>query len=87
MKSFAEFRGMKLDDHLQLLRANSRDDHRGLMKELNIAVNYQADQVSVHGIELLVFDKKGRYVRRYANTHWNDETVIGDVEKLIRESM
>jgi protein SCO1/2 len=87
MESFATVRGMTPDGCLQLLRANSRNDHRRLMTELRVAVNYQADQVNVHGIELLEFDRKGRYVRRFAHTHWNTEEVVRDLQELVNEPL
>jgi len=56
-----------------------------LLRDLDVGVSYGAGQVALHGIELLLFDAKGRLARRYRNTHWEDERVLADLRALVDE--
>ena len=84
LKSFGKNRGMDLSQQAVMLRALGKD-HDRLLQKLEVAVNYGGGRVSVHGVQLYLFDKKGRYVRKYNNLIWDEKTVINDLKKLAKE--
>ncbi|GJM33357.1 MAG: hypothetical protein DHS20C18_23580 [Saprospiraceae bacterium] len=85
MKSFAEVRGVKLDQQVQVVKVADRKNQQKLVNALGISVSYNEGQVAMHGIELLLLDKNGKYVRKYTNTHWRVGMVIEDLKRLLDE--
>jgi protein SCO1 len=86
MLSFAQVRGVDVRrSQIKLLKVNDPKQHDLLMRRLSVPVSYQAINVSIHGIEILLFDKNGRYVRRYSNVHWEESSIVADIEQLLEE--
>ena len=53
-----------------------------LFDDLGVSVNFNAEGVNIHGIQLFLFDKEGRFVRRYHTLIWNNTEVVADLKKL-----
>ena len=48
-------------------------------------MNFADQRPNVHAIELLLFDRAGRFVRQYRDVMWDEETVIADLRRLAAE--
>jgi cytochrome oxidase Cu insertion factor (SCO1/SenC/PrrC family) len=56
-----------------------------LFEALNLSVNFDEKGVSIHGLELLILDRQGRFVRKYSTLIWENEKVMVDFKRLIEE--
>ena len=52
-----------------------------------MGVAHYEGEVVLHDIELILFDKKGRMVRRNSNTKKNEAQLIEDLRRLSKEDM
>jgi protein SCO1/2 len=84
VKRFSESLGLRPGPQAMLLRVDRADLDR-LLADLQVAVSYGADRVSVHGIQLYLFDRRGRYVRDYRSVVWDQAAVLADLERLAGE--
>ena len=82
LKTFAfthEFRGTP---RAMLLRSQTREP---LFSNLNVRVNHSKRDVSLHGIQLILLDKQGRFVRTYHSRLWDNAQVLSDLARLAAE--
>lgn len=84
LKRFGEVLGMR-QGHQAMLLQMARADLDRLLNDLQVAVSYGADRVSVHGVQLYLFDRRGRYVRDYHSVAWDEAEVVADLGRLAGE--
>jgi protein SCO1 len=84
LRKFAQVNGMKSSSKAVLLRPEPQGKAR-LFKDLNVRVNYNERGVNLHGIQLILLDKQGRYVRTYHTLLWDNAQVIADLARLAAE--
>lgn len=86
MKTFAEDRGVDEGSHITLLKLSKLQDNGRFLREMNAAVSYQvSSMVSFHGVELLLLDKRGGFVRRYLDFVQDRQMVVEDMKRLLLE--
>ena len=74
------------DDHALLVRPDNEQKQR-FFRALDIAVNYNTGSVTIHRIQLLLFDGRGRYVRSYQSLMWDNDRVVQDLQRLTDEPL
>jgi cytochrome oxidase Cu insertion factor (SCO1/SenC/PrrC family) len=79
LASTHEFRGTP---RAMLLRSQTREP---VFRNLNVRVNHNERGVSLHGIQLILLDKQGRYVRTYHSLLWDNAQVLNDLARLAAE--
>jgi protein SCO1/2 len=84
LTNYAEARGLDLGVNARMLRPAVADLQQ-LCERLRVNVSFNAGAVSVHGVQAVLLDRQGRFVRVYHSTHWEDEQVLADVRELLRE--
>jgi protein SCO1/2 len=77
--------GIRLDGRTLMLRPDPQRK-RELFDELDVAVSFGRRDVSIHGIQLILLDKHGRYVRTYRTLIWENAKVIEDLKRLAGET-
>jgi protein SCO1/2 len=82
---FGNIHGFQLTDRALMLRASAEDLER-LERTLDVPVNHGAGQINGHAVVLYLFDRQGRYVRRYQSAGWDDADVVADLKRLVAES-
>ena len=85
---YGEKRGLRLKKEITpnafMLRATN-GNNRKLLKSLKVNANYGLGEINVHGIEMILLDKKGKVAKKYCHTFWNDNELIKDIEILLNE--
>ena len=84
LRDYGESMGVHFSDRMRMLQVNLGKQHE-LTKALDIPVSYQNGWVSMHGIALILFDRQGRFVRRYHTTMWDNDDVFRDLQRLAEE--
>jgi cytochrome oxidase Cu insertion factor (SCO1/SenC/PrrC family) len=84
LRKFAQLNGMKSTSKAVLLRPEQQAKER-LFKDLSVRVNYNERGVNLHGIQLILLDKQGRYVRTYHTLLWDNDQVARDLARLAAE--
>ncbi|MEM9545067.1 MAG: SCO family protein [Bacteroidota bacterium] len=84
INNYFENRQYYYDNYSHILSGNN-DKLICFFKDLNLGVSHFNSDVILHDIELLLFDKKGRFVRKYKKTHWNNNLLFEDLSKLSKE--
>jgi len=84
LKTFASIHGfgrmpraMLLPTHLQTREL--------VFIDLKVRANHNERGVSLHGIQLILLDKEGRYVRTYHSLLWDNAQVLTDLARLAAE--
>ena len=85
LSNYAQAQGVKADRALRLARMDSVGT-RKLLDRLEAAVNFNASGVNIHGIQLFLFDKQGRWVRTYKTLLWDNAAVLRDLQRLAAEA-
>ena len=85
LRVFAENRGVVPGERTSLLRVIDEEDFKSLLAELDVPVAFGHGQVSAHGVELVLFDARGRYVRGYEGVLWDNARVLQDLRKLLED--
>lgn len=77
-------RGLRFTPGVRMLRPDPgrKDD---FFDRLRVTVNYNADGVNLHGLQLFLFDGRGRFVRRYQSVVWDNAEVLVDLKRLAGE--
>lgn len=57
-----------------------------LFAELGVAVNFQAGWVNLHGVQLMLIDRRARLVRTYHTLAWDAAEVLKDLWTLVGEA-
>jgi protein SCO1/2 len=76
--------GLTFDACTRMLRPNPQQK-TGLFDALNIDVNYGAGGVNIHRIQLLLFDRRGRFARSHHTVIWDQPRVLADLQRLASE--
>lgn len=84
LKSFARTHGFAETSNAMLLRPQPAA-RQALFSNLNVRVNYDDSGVNLHGIQLILLDKKGRHARSYHSVLWQNRDVLDDLSRLARE--
>lgn len=84
LRRFAARYGVQPGASTLLLRSRT-EDLEPLVKSLGLSVTFGDGQVGAHGVELLLFDASGRYVRRHKHVVWDTDGAVRDLQALIRE--
>jgi cytochrome oxidase Cu insertion factor (SCO1/SenC/PrrC family) len=84
LAQFATERGLQLGDQAVAVQLDRRR-HHDVVDELQAPVNYNADWVNTHGVELTLVDGHGRLVRKYTTILWSNDRVADDLKRLIAE--
>jgi len=78
LKQYGTMYGMKFSRNVRLLKTADELDP-ALRHSLGLRVNYGAGSVNQHGVQLFLFDKKGRLAAAYDNERWT----VTEVETLL----
>lgn len=84
LKQFAETHDLQTGPDALLLRPEPRDK-KEFFRRLGVGVNYNRNTVNIHGVQLLLFDKRGRHVRAYHSMIWDNSNVVADLRVLSGE--
>jgi len=84
LKDFGEGHGLRFTDAVMLLRPEP-DRKQQLFEELNVRVNFNDRGVNLHGVQLILLDKQGRFARAHHTLIWDNDAVLADLKQLARE--
>jgi cytochrome oxidase Cu insertion factor (SCO1/SenC/PrrC family) len=84
LKSFGETYGLRFTETAMLLRPETTRKQR-LFDELNVRVNFNDRGVNLHGVQLILLDKQGRFVRAHHTLIWENAKVLEDLKHLAME--
>ena len=84
LKEFGEAHGLRLTDTVMLLRPEP-DRKQRLFEEFNVRVNFNDRGVNLHGVQLILLDKQGRFARAHPTLIWDNDAVLADLKQLARE--
>ena len=84
LRQYAEGKGIGCGADAMMLRPDPASKNE-LFGELNLSVNYNANRVNIHGLQMILVDKYGRYVRSYHTLIWDNVKVLDDLKKLAEE--
>lgn len=85
LKAYGARFNFRFGGDVLFLRPDPADKER-LFNELKLAVNFGPLGVNVHGIQLVLLDRKTRYVRRYQTLIWSNADVVADLRRLVAEA-
>ena len=85
LKQYALSHGFGPSPAAKLLQPDARRK-RGFFDALDLAVNFNRQGVNIHGIELMLFDRNGRYVRSYQRVIWKNALILADLKTLASEA-
>ena len=83
LKKYGNLYGFLFDKQMKFLRTTN--DFSSISDQLGLRVNYGAGTVNQHGIQLFVFDKKGRVAAIFDNELWSAKEVKDCLVRLINE--
>ncbi|HYE06643.1 MAG TPA: SCO family protein [Planctomycetota bacterium] len=84
LTTMASERGLRPDDVLWLLIPDAAV-RETIFPALGASVSFNDDGVTMHAIQLLVFDRSGRLARMYRVALWQKDAVLTDLATLIAE--
>ena len=84
LNSYAKSHGMKCDDHCRMLQIDDKSMPQ-VVKNLDVPVNYNSGWVNIHGVALYLVDHNGRLARKYHTVLWDNQAVVEDLTKLLKE--
>jgi cytochrome oxidase Cu insertion factor (SCO1/SenC/PrrC family) len=84
LNSYAKSHGMKCNDDCRMLQLDEKFMPQ-VVKNLDVPVNYNSGWVNIHGVVLYLVDKNGRLVRKYHTLLWDNQAVVADLTKLLKE--
>lgn len=84
LNQYAQEKKIACNDNVMLLQPDPATK-KDLFDELNVTVNYNANRVNIHGLQIILLDKQARYVRSYHTLIWDNAKVLGDLKKLADE--
>jgi protein SCO1 len=79
---FGSDRGFVFGPDAQALRTDTEGLKR-LVDVIEAPVNYNAGWVNTHGVELTLFDGRGRLVRKYHSIAWENSAVAADLKRVV----
>jgi protein SCO1/2 len=84
LKEWGTQQGIHFSDCLMMLKYKPEDRPK-VINAFNLKVNYEADRVSIHRLQMILLDKAGRIARSFHSTLWNNGDVIKDLLRLSSE--
>ena len=81
---FGADRGLAFGPDAKALRIETVELRR-LVDLIEPPVNYNAGWVNTHGVELTLFDGRGRLVRKYHTIGWTNAAVATDLRRVVFE--
>jgi cytochrome oxidase Cu insertion factor (SCO1/SenC/PrrC family) len=84
MRGFARINGYMLDDDSLFLRPEVDAGHK-LFHDLEVRASFNDNGVALHGIQLIILDKKGRLARSYHTLLWDNHQAVDDLRRLAEE--
>jgi cytochrome oxidase Cu insertion factor (SCO1/SenC/PrrC family) len=84
LKKYGQLYGVQFSDKMKFLKAVDGSD-AVLCDQLQLRVSYGAGSVNQHGIQLFVFDKRGRLSAIYDNEVWSVSEVESCLLALVNE--
>jgi cytochrome oxidase Cu insertion factor (SCO1/SenC/PrrC family) len=84
LKDFGESHGLRFTDTVMLLRPQP-DGKERLFENFNVRVNFNDRGVNLHGVQLILLDKEGRFVRAHHTLIWDNDAVLADLKRLSLE--
>ncbi len=84
LNSYAKSHGMKCNDDCRMLQLEEKFMPQ-VVKNLDVPVNYNSGWVNIHGVVLYLVDDTGRLVRKYHTLLWDNQAVVADLTKLLKE--
>jgi cytochrome oxidase Cu insertion factor (SCO1/SenC/PrrC family) len=84
LKGYGEKLGLRFTPGVRMIRPLDGGE-AALFDQLQVAVNYDSAGVNVHGVQLYLFDRKGRVARRYQSVFWENAEVVADLKRLVAE--
>jgi protein SCO1/2 len=84
LRKYGEMYGLGFNDRLRLLKTADNTETR-LSEELGLRVSYGAGSVNQHGIQLFVFDKRGRLAAVCDNDIWTVQELLPILTNLVKE--
>jgi protein SCO1/2 len=83
VKAYGEERGFNFKQGAML--APKPDEFRGFVLDWELAFNVGSDGQINHKLEMMMFDKHGKFVREYHGVIWKNADVVKDLERLLAE--
>lgn len=84
LRQYGENHGLRFSLNALMLQPDGEEKAR-FFDKLEVAVNYDSSGVNLHGVQLYLFDRQGRFVRRYRSVFWENQEVLGDLKRLTLE--
>ncbi len=85
LKRYGLRHGIRFTPNVSLLQPDKQEKER-FFDKLQVSVNFDGDEVNLHGIQLFLFDDHARFVRRYQSVIWDKAEVLTDLKRLADES-
>jgi cytochrome oxidase Cu insertion factor (SCO1/SenC/PrrC family) len=84
LKRYGCDHGLRFEEPFRFLRPEPTAKME-FFGELRVPVHFNGAVVNRHGIQMILLDKRGRYVRRYQTSIWNNDDVLTDLKTLACE--
>jgi cytochrome oxidase Cu insertion factor (SCO1/SenC/PrrC family) len=84
LRGFARLNGYQPGPDALFLRPENDAMHR-LFHDLEVRASFNDDGVALHGIQLLLLDKRGRLARSYHTLLWDHDQALHDLQRLAEE--
>ena len=81
LKRYGLAHGWRFTRQARMLRPDKEAKDR-FFDKLQVSVNYDGKDVNIHGIQLFLFDDRGRFVRCYRSVIWDNSEVLDDLKRL-----
>jgi protein SCO1/2 len=84
LKRYGLDHSLRFTPNVRMLRPD-KQERDNFLERLQVAVNFDAEEVNLHRLELFLFDNRGRFVRRYQSVIWDNAEVLSDLKRLEQE--
>jgi cytochrome oxidase Cu insertion factor (SCO1/SenC/PrrC family) len=84
LREFSIQHSIQTQSNLWLIRPDAAEKKR-FFESMNVAVNFNQRDVNAHRIELMLFDSQSRFVRSYHSILWDNEAVLADLSRVLKE--
>jgi protein SCO1/2 len=84
LKDYGLTHGLRFTTQMRMLQPDraAKDE---FFEKLKVTVNYDGNEVNLHGLQFLLFDARGLYVRSYRPVIWANADVLADLKRLVLE--
>jgi protein SCO1/2 len=84
LKQYGQLHGIRFNSHVRLVKA-AGGARLTLPAPFQLRVSYGAGSVNQHGVQVFVFDKRGRVAAALDNDVWSAATVADCISRLLAE--